>query len=181
MSSTIPPTLYCANHPQTETTLRCNRCEKPICVKCATLTPTGYRCKECVRGQLKQFETSQWVDYPIAFIIAGVLAFLGSLILPRWILLAIIGSPIAGTAIAEAVRFAVRRRRSKRLYQVVVIGVILGCLPLLLYQLFISVLSIGSAGASGGFSLFSLLSYGIYAVLVTSTTYYRLSGLHLRF
>jgi hypothetical protein len=179
--TSAPPTLFCVNHPQTETTLRCNRCEKPICIKCAVLTPTGYRCKECVRGQQKQFETSQLSDYPLAFVVACVLAFLGSLILPRWILFAIIGSPIAGTAIAEAVRFVVRRRRSKRLSQVVVVGVILGCLPLLFYQLFISVLSIRSSGASGAFSLVSLLSYGIYAVLVTSTTYYRLSGLHLRF
>ncbi|MEN6392186.1 MAG: B-box zinc finger protein, partial [Anaerolineaceae bacterium] len=30
-----PPTLYCTNHPQTETSLRCNRCDKPICTKCA--------------------------------------------------------------------------------------------------------------------------------------------------
>lgn len=179
--SSPPPTLFCANHPQTETTLRCNRCEKPICIKCAILTPTGYRYKECVKGQQKQFETSQTFDYPLAFVVAGVLAFLGSLVLPRWILLAIIGSPIAGTAIAEAVRFVVRRRRSKRLSMVVVVGVILGCLPLLFYQLFISVLSIASAGTGGAFSLVSLLSYGIYAVLVTSTTYYRLSGLQLRF
>ena len=35
---------YCANHPTVETTLRCNKCGKPICAKCAIRTPTGYRC-----------------------------------------------------------------------------------------------------------------------------------------
>jgi hypothetical protein len=85
----LPPTLYCANHPQTETTLRCNRCEKPICTKCAVLTPTGYRCKECVKSQQKTFDTAQLIDYPLAFIVAGGLAFLGSLFIPRWFLLAV--------------------------------------------------------------------------------------------
>ena len=45
--------MYCYNHPQRETVLRCNRCERPMCTSCAVLTPTGYRCKECVRGQQK--------------------------------------------------------------------------------------------------------------------------------
>ena len=74
------PKMYCANHPNVETTLRCNKCEKPICAKCAILTPTGYRCKECVRGQQKIFETAKWVDYPIIFGVVAILAYLGSLI-----------------------------------------------------------------------------------------------------
>ena len=55
-SPTAP--IYCANHPAVETTLRCNRCGKPICAECAVRTPTGYRCKECVRGQQKIFDTA---------------------------------------------------------------------------------------------------------------------------
>ncbi len=54
IESSSTPT-YCANHPGVETSLRCNKCGKPICAKCAVRTPTGYRCKECVRGQLKDF------------------------------------------------------------------------------------------------------------------------------
>lgn len=145
------------------------------------LTPTGYRCKECVRGKQKIFETTQWIDYPLAFIVSGVLSFLGSLILPKWILLAIIGSPIVGTEIAEAVQFVVRRRRSKRLFQITTLGVVFGCLPPLLFQLLFAGLSLGSGGANSFFSLLPLISYGIYAVLVTSTTYYRLAGINLRF
>ena len=67
-------TLFCANHPNRETVLRCNRCEKPICTECAVLTPVGYRCKECVRGQQKVFETASWVDLLIAFIISGIVS-----------------------------------------------------------------------------------------------------------
>jgi hypothetical protein len=39
--------------PDRETYLRCNRCERHICTSCAVLTPTGYRCKNCVRGAQK--------------------------------------------------------------------------------------------------------------------------------
>ena len=59
-------TLFCANHPDRETSLRCNRCEKPICSKCAVRTPTGYRCKECVRGQQKVFDTAENQDFIVA-------------------------------------------------------------------------------------------------------------------
>ena len=76
-------TLYCVNHPNTETNLRCNRCEKLICTKCAVHTPTGYRCRECVRNQQKVFETALWYDYPLGFILAGLLSYIGSLIAPR--------------------------------------------------------------------------------------------------
>jgi len=173
------PTLYCANHPTVETTLRCNRCEKPICIKCAVLTPTGYRCKECVHGQQKVFETSQTMDYPIAFGVAALLAFLGSLLLPQWLLLAIIGSPIAGTVIAEAVRLAVRRRRSKRLFQVVLLATITGCLPILIYHLAITGIYLFQYGIQSAGTLVPLISAGIYTALVTSTTYYRFSGLSI--
>ncbi len=40
--------LYCYRHPQVETSLRCNRCNKPICPKCAQRTPVGFRCPDCM-------------------------------------------------------------------------------------------------------------------------------------
>ena len=63
--------LFCVNHPNRETSLRCNRCEKPICTQCAVLTPVGYRCRDCIRGQQKVFETARWVDLLVAFIVTG--------------------------------------------------------------------------------------------------------------
>ena len=175
-----PPTLYCANHPQTETTLRCNRCEKPICAKCAVLTPTGYRCKECVKEQQRLFDTAELIDYPLSFIVAGVLAYLGSLIIPRWILLAIFGSPIAGTIIAEAVRLVIRRRRSKKLFLVMALGIIIGCLPRLFSSFQFIGTGIESNLVSGFYNFLPVLTYGIYMVLATSTAYYRLAGINLR-
>src|SRR5512139_2890612 len=66
MADEMAPTLYCANHPDRETMLRCNRCEKPICYQCAILTPVGYRCKECVRQQQNTYYNAERFDLPIA-------------------------------------------------------------------------------------------------------------------
>ena len=167
-------TFYCANHPDVPTTLRCNRCEKPICAKCAVLTPTGYRCKECVRGQQKTFNTARWFDYPLAIAIAGVLSYLGSRIVPILGFFTIFLAPIAGVVIAEIIRAILHKRRSKPLYQGVAVAVALGSLPYLLLVV------VGLLRGMSGFGLLlSLLWQGIYAFTVTSTVYYRLSGISI--
>ena len=51
--------MQCATHPDTETLLRCSKCEKPICPRCVIQTPIGGRCKECARVQpLPQYRVS---------------------------------------------------------------------------------------------------------------------------
>ncbi len=171
------PTLYCANHPQVETSLRCNRCGKPICPKCAISTPTGYRCQECVRGQQKVFETSLWYDYLSAAALAGLLSLFGSRLVPPFGYFTILLAPIAGVIIAEAVRFAVRRRRSKRLFQTVAIATAIGSLPFLLFSI-ITGLAFASQGGFG--FVWSLLWQAVYSFVVTSTVYYRLAGIQMR-
>jgi len=49
IDSTEVELLYCYRHAKVETGLRCNRCSKPICPKCAQHTPVGFRCPECMR------------------------------------------------------------------------------------------------------------------------------------
>ncbi len=51
------PTV-CYRHPQVETGLRCNRCNRPICPRCARQTPVGYRCPDCI-GQVQSHYTGQ--------------------------------------------------------------------------------------------------------------------------
>ncbi|GAB4577751.1 MAG: hypothetical protein Fur0022_04820 [Anaerolineales bacterium] len=180
-SDALPP-LYCANHPTTETTLRCNRCEKPICAKCAVLTPTGYRCKECVRGQQKVFDTAESRDYLLALPVAGVLGFLGGLILPALGFFIIFLSPLAGGFFAEIIRRVIQKRRSKQLFQFSAVAVFIGgMLPScasLIFPLAAMVLGEQAAAflASAGFSL---LWQGVYAFMAASTVYYRLSGIRL--
>ncbi len=160
------PKMYCANHPSVETSLRCNRCEKPICAKCAILTPTGYRCRECVKGQQKVFETAAWMDYPVIFVVVGILAYLGSLIAYRLGFFIILLAPVAGGLIAEAARFATRRRRSRNLFLLAAAAGVIGCLPLGLQFIF-------------NFSLLGLVWHALYAVLMTSTLYTRLAGIRI--
>jgi hypothetical protein len=178
MSDTPQTILHCANHPDRETSLRCNRCEKPICTQCAVLTPTGYRCRECVRGQQKVFETATWIDYPIAVIIAVILAYVGSVIASFLSFFTIFVAPIAGVVIAEAVRMATRRRRSRRLYLAAAAAVVLGCLP----RLLIPLLALLLGGLPAGVSLAALLPLVwqvLYVFLVVPSFYYRLSGIQL--
>lgn len=177
--SSEQPTLYCANHPNVETTLRCNRCEKPICSKCAIQTPTGYRCPECVRGQLKVFNTSVWYDYPLAISIAGILSFLGSRLVVYLGFFTIFVAPIAGVIIAEAVRLVIRRRRSKSIFQLSAIAVAIGSLPIILVYV-VGNLLVFSQGRIAGFGLlFPLIWQGLYTFIVTSTVYYRLGGIQI--
>ncbi len=175
-----PATLHCVNHPDVETTLRCNRCERPICARCAVLTPTGYRCKDCVRGIQKTFDTAQTIDYPIAFIVAGLLSFVGSLISQFLGFFTIFLAPIAGVIVAEAVRAVIRKRRSRRLYQVATIGAALGSLLIVVSRVLPILLlySGGGLGANLGV-LLGLLWPCIYTFIVTSTVYYRLAGIQL--
>jgi hypothetical protein len=165
---------YCYNHPDRETYLRCNRCERPICTSCAILTETGYRCKECVRGQQKAFDTAQWYDYPLAFIVGGGLAYLGSMLATVLGFFTIFLAPVIGVAIAESIRWSVRRRRSRLLFRVATIGIVVGAL-LIPLSILLTGLMFG-----GNVSLFRLLWPGVYIFLVVSTAYYRLSGIQLR-
>ena len=176
----VPPTIYCANHPTVETTLRCNRCEKPICTRCAVLTPTGYRCKECVRGQQKIFDTAQWFDYPLVIVISGILAFIGSQLANVLGFFTLFIAPIAGVIIAEAVRLVIRRRRGKRLFQVAALATVVGALPLPLIHLLSALPVIAQFGVQGVFSLLPLLWQGVYLFMVAPTVYYRLGGIQMR-
>lgn len=180
--SPVYETLYCANHPKRETTLRCNRCDKPICADCAVLTPTGYRCKECVRGQQKIFDTAKTIDYPLAFVIAGVVSFIGSIISSYMGFFTIFIAPIAGVVVAEVVRWVVGRRRSKLLWQLATGGAVLGGLlsPLaaLLFMLLGVFVRLPFTAQVGNF--LGLIWPVIYVALVASTVYYRLSGIRIQ-
>ena len=162
---------YCANHPGVETSLRCNKCGKPICAKCAVRTPTGYRCKECVRGQMKIFDTAVWYDYLLGFLTAAILGFFASLLASfvsrlsfiGWILI-IVGAPSAGMVIAEGVRLVTHKHRSRALFITIVVAVIMGAVPVILLNL----------------NLFGLLFQGIYLFIATPIVYTRLSGIQLK-
>ena len=167
-------------HEHDEPTLRCKNCGKPIMVKEAVRTPTGYSCKECVRGQQKVFTTAKWYDYILAVVVAGVLSFLTSMLFGFvsgflgffMIFLVITIGPATGGIIAEVVRAVVGKRRGKTLFLVTAAAVAIGgALPHIWKLLFV---------LSGNFYLlFDLIFPAIFVVLATGAVYYRLSGIRL--
>ena len=173
--------MVCYRHPNTETTLRCSRCEKPICPKCARRTPTGYRCPDCIKQQQRVFVTAEWYDYLSGFVTAAVLAGIGMG------LLNLIGSGFGiffyfimfavatglGALIAEAVRRVTGKRRAKSLFITATAGVVVGgVIPIIPTLVFFFL--------TGEFySLISLLWPAIALFVTASTTYVRLSGIQL--
>jgi uncharacterized membrane protein HdeD (DUF308 family) len=141
--------------------LRCNRCGRPVCTRCVTQTPVGYRCKQCVGQQQSVFYTGGALDYVLAGVISLVLGAIASYFVTLaglWFIALILG-PTLGVGIAEAVRFAVRRRRSRYLWAVAAGGIVVGALPALVVSLF---------------SLWSLVTLGLFLVLAVGAAAARL-------
>jgi len=134
--ATTEATLYCANHPNVETLLRCNKCDKPICMKCAVRTSVGFRCRECINAQQAIYYNAESFDNPIAFavglltalfatpIVGFVLRFSGFF----GIILAFVIGSAAGGILAQIIRWAVGRRRGRYLRFFAIAGVVLGVL-----------------------------------------------------
>ncbi len=179
----VNDTLYCANHPQTETSLRCNKCNKPICTRCAVLTPVGYRCRECVRGQQQVFETARWYDYLTAPIAAAVLGGIAGALVTVLGWFVIFLAPVAGGLVAEIVRAIIRRRRGRNLFVAAAVGYVVGCLPLFVPSLLLLALTVfggGDLGRGGLGSLLGLLWPLVYTVIATGTFFARLRGINIR-
>ena len=60
-------TLYCARHKNTETSIRCGRCEDPICPDCLVHSPVGMRCPDC--GRVNPVPT---YDVPMPYLLRGI-------------------------------------------------------------------------------------------------------------
>lgn len=171
-------TLTCYKHPGRETMLRCNKCDRPICSQCAVQTPTGYRCKECVRGQQKAFNNARAFDYVIAVVVAAGLAYLGTYVVSFIGFFTIFAAPFIGTLIVEAVKKLTGNRRSRNLFTATTMAAALGSLPTLILRL----LSLWFGLRVGGFNLYGLLPLiwqAVYVILLVGAVYYRLTGIKL--
>jgi len=177
---TESPTV-CYQHPQKETALRCNRCEKYICAQCARRTPTGYRCPDCIREQKKVFDTAQWYDYITGFFTAFVMSMISTWLMNLisrfggffliFIIFAIATG--AGALIAEVVRMVIGKRRAKPLFLTAAAGVVLGGIAVnfnLILYIFL---------ARDFLALTRLLWPALFIFLATTSTYVRLSGIQI--
>jgi hypothetical protein len=131
---------YCYRHPTVETGLRCNRCNKFICPKCAQRSPVGFRCPDCVRELEDKYYSGTNTDYIIATVIALPLSLIAaslfSLILGGigflTLIIGFVATPVVTGVIAEAVRWGVGKRRSRYLRHVVIACLVLGTIPSIL-------------------------------------------------
>jgi hypothetical protein len=177
--------LHCANHPDRETLLRCNRCDKPICYECSVRTPVGMRCPECVRQQQDKYYNAAPFDVPIAGAVALTLgtvvgalayAFLGAI---GWFsfIIAFIAGPAAGGGIAEVIRRLLQKRRARGMKVTAtiacIVGILLGGFLLVALPAMASGISFGTLLAALPRILFRL-DVLLFGILAASTVYARL-------
>jgi tetratricopeptide (TPR) repeat protein len=152
--------IFCYYHPTVETALRCNKCGKPICAKCARRTPVGYRCPDCIRSQQATFYSAGWLDYVLVGVVGLVASTIGAaIVVSLGIWFAILLGPVAGGIIAEAARWAARRRRGRYMAAIVSGCIVIGTLPTLLVV---------------GLNLWGLGGLVIYVATALGTAYARL-------
>jgi hypothetical protein len=122
-------TTYCAVHPDRETSLRCNKCGRLMCVECAVQTPVGYRCRECVRGLEDRFYSAAQTDYALVFgvcaVLAGIAAGIASALSLPMLFAFFIAIPVGG-GIAEAALRVIQRRRGRQSANIAAAGVAIG-------------------------------------------------------
>lgn len=146
------------------TTLRCNRCGRPISSKDSKKTSVGYRCLICIAEIEESYYEATTMDYVISIAVATFLAILAGFLITFFrafgffflFILFFIGGGI-GTAIARTAHRAAGRRRGRYTRHIIpAIIAVGGILPTLLFS----------------FSLFGLLGPIIYAFSATSAAYY---------
>lgn len=187
MTVSLAPT-YCVNHPTVETGLRCIKCDRYICVKCAVRTPTGYSCRDCVRTHQKVFDTAVTRDYLIVFFLGGLLSFCGAIVISLissliWGLIVIILAPGAGALIGNILRRIVKGHHSRKLNWTLLVAVVLGGLPVLLFSLLpgLMYLFVGpTLEPMTTISIFgSVIWQIVYLVLAVPSAYAQFAGIRL--
>ena len=132
---------YCEVHPDRETGLRCNKCDRLMCVECVVQTSVGYRCKECTRQHDDKFFRGSQNEDLLVVGICGGLAFVASAIITwigGWLLLAIfLGLPVGGGIAQLAIKQIKGNRTRNTVYfatAATVIGGFLGGVAYYVYK-----------------------------------------------
>lgn len=180
--------LFCTVHPKAHTSLRCNKCGRPMCIRCAVQTPVGYRCKECVRGQQAIFFNARPLDLviqaaisiPLSAVAAtavGLISFGGFYLV---FFIGVGASSFAGVLIADLAHRAVGKRRGRYSWLVVAASIVVGALIPALVGLVITTFRVISTVPIGAavpiFSLVGFFDIGwwIYVVVGTAAAIGRL-------
>ena len=143
------PGNYRAANPST---LRCAKCNRPLDVKDARLTPTGYVCPYYIKARVATFYTAGPRQYVVAVAIALVLGFGAGLVLQLvgqvsffGLILTLFVGPAAGGLVAEAIRRANGKDRGQYIWLAAAIGLAVGAFPFTILPALIALL-LGSPG-----------------------------------
>jgi hypothetical protein len=163
--------LFCYRHPNRSTSLRCYKCNKPICSECAVKTPVGYLCPDCHREAEDAFFNAKPTDYLLALLVALPLSLLAGWVAVRFsggifmILLFIFAGGAVGGFIARMSKRVMGNRRGRYIPYLVaaciVIGVLVWAWPWLLYFF------AGNAGV-----IMKLAGIGVYLFTAASSAFY---------
>jgi hypothetical protein len=118
--------MHCYRHPDRETYIRCGRCDRPICTRCAMQGPVGFRCKSCgtlTNDPLSTFTPTQLVlGLGVAVgggaVIGLISGYLG------WF--AIVIAFFGGGIVAETVLRVIGIKRGPRILALVIAGLVAG-------------------------------------------------------
>ena len=153
------PINYCAVHPERDTELRCNRCDRYMCADCAQRTPVGYTCRECVRGHRDRFYQGTLLNYALVAAVSaagGAVIAASALFLGGFLILGFILAPAIGGGAAQLALQLTGRRRGRQSGYVCAGAMLLGGLAASLTMI-------------GAINLFSLL----YLALACSAAFAR--------
>lgn len=154
-------TLRCARHPNTETVLRCGRCDTPICARCMVMSPVGARCPTC--AQVKRFtlmlrpvEAARAIAYGVVVgavgtVIVGFISQFG---------LGLFAFAALGFGVGEVVSIGVNRKRVPALGPIAIACLFVGFIIGVAAQGIIAGLPLQFALMAPLFELLSVLSPG---------------------
>jgi hypothetical protein len=167
--------MTCINHPKRSTVLRCNKCARPMCLKCVELTAVGHRCKECLGANRAGYYNATPTDHVVAAVVGVVPSLVAGTIVPfAYFYFALIGGPIGGGVVSEAIRFAIGRRRGRFIWLVACAAIVFGGLA----GVGLWAITLPRAGLpeeyGTSYVASALGSFAIYAALAMITVYARL-------
>jgi hypothetical protein len=127
-ASTAGETLHCYRHPDRETWVRCGRCDRPICPKCAMQGPVGLRCRDCGRPAFDPLTSFTPVQLVVGLVVSVGAGIVTGYLASRIGFFSVIVAWFAGGIIADIVSRLTGYKHGPVMLAVVVGGILVGAL-----------------------------------------------------